>query len=74
MIIYFFSCKQHCQRTLNLHLKSGVILSQTYKDMTLYPHMYQNVFGNLLQKKLQYTGIAFNSRNDVNISLSLVPF
>ena len=28
----------------------GAILSQTYKDMTLYPHLYQNVYGNLLQK------------------------
>ena len=35
---------------LNLHLKFGAILSKTYKDMTLYPHMYQNVHWNLLQK------------------------
>ena len=35
---------------LKLALKFGAILSQTYKDMTLYPHMYQNVYGNLLQK------------------------
>ena len=35
---------------LNLHLKFGAILSQTYKDMTLYPHIYQNVYDNLLQK------------------------
>ena len=26
--------------------------------MTLYPHMYQNVYGNLLEK-VQYTGMAF---------------
>ena len=38
------------QCTLHLHLKVAAILSQTYKDMTLYPHMYQNVHGNLLQK------------------------
>ena len=41
---------QLCQCTLNLHLKFGAILSHTYKDMTLYPHMYQNVYGNMLQK------------------------
>ena len=41
---------QLCQGTLNLHLKFGAILFQTFEDMTLYPHMYQNVFGNLLQK------------------------
>ena len=34
----------------NIHLKFDAILSQTYKDMTLYPHMYQKVYGNLLQK------------------------
>ena len=28
----------------------GVILSQAYKDMKLYPHKYQNVYCNLLQK------------------------
>ena len=38
--------------TFYLHLKFGAILSQTYKDMTLYPHMYQNVYGNLLQKNV----------------------
>ena len=43
-------CKQLCQCTLNLHLKFGAILSQTYKDMTLYSYVYQNVHGNLLQK------------------------
>ena len=25
-------------------------MSQTYKDMALYPHVYQNVYDNLLQK------------------------
>ena len=45
-----FFCKQLCQCTLNFHLKFGAILSQTYKEMTLYPHMYQNVYGNLLKK------------------------
>ena len=63
---------------LNLHLKSGVIVYQIYKDMTLYPYMYQNVYGNLLQKKLQYIGMVYinvcNSRNIVSVSLCLVPF
>ena len=49
---------QLCQCTLNLHLKFGAILSQTYKDMTLYPNMYQNVYVNLILK-LQYTKIDF---------------
>ena len=49
-IIKTFSCKQLCECYLNLHLKFGVILSQTYKDMTLYLHMYQNVYSNSLQK------------------------
>ena len=31
-------------------LKFGAILSKTYKDMTLYSHVYPNVHGNLLQK------------------------
>ena len=42
MIILTLSCKQLLDRYLNLHLKFGAILSKTYKDMTLYPHMYQN--------------------------------
>ena len=37
---------------LYLHPKFGDILSKTYKDMTLYPNMYQNVYCNLLQKNL----------------------
>ena len=45
-----FSCKQLLDCYLNLHLKFGGILSKTYKDMTLYPHMYQIVHCNLLQK------------------------
>ena len=53
-IILTFSCKQLFQCTLNLHLKFGAILSQTYKDMTLYKHMYQNVYCNLLQKTSVY--------------------
>ena len=48
----YMSCKQLCLCTLNLHLKFGAILSQTYKDMTLYPHMCQNVYGSLLQKNV----------------------
>ena len=35
---------------LKLASKFGAILSQTYKDMTLYPHMYQNVHCNKFQK------------------------
>ena len=50
MIIKSFSYKQLWDCYINLHLKFGVILSQTYKDMTLYPHMYQKVCCNLLQK------------------------
>ena len=38
-----------CQCTLNLRFK--FVLSKTCKVMTLYPHMYQNVYGILLQKK-----------------------
>ena len=45
-----FSCKQLLDCYLNLYLKFGAILSKTYKDMTLYPHMYQNVHCILLQK------------------------
>ena len=47
--IKFFR-KQLCDRYLNLHLKFCAILSQTNKDITLYPHMYQIVCCNLLQK------------------------
>ena len=50
-IIWTFSCKQLLDCYLNLHLKFGAILSNNYKDMTLYPHIYQNVHCNLLQKK-----------------------
>ena len=46
----FFSCKQLLDCYLNLYLKFGAILSKTYKDMTLYPHMYHYVHCNLLQK------------------------
>ena len=45
---FFLQATSEC--CLNLHLKFGAILSKTYKDMTLYPHMYQNVHSNLLQK------------------------
>ena len=38
-IIETFSCQQLLDCYLNLHLKFGAILSKTYKDMTLYPHM-----------------------------------
>ena len=48
-IIETFSCQQLLDCYLNLHLKFGAILSKTYKDMTLYPHMLQNVHFNLLQ-------------------------
>ena len=56
----------------------GVILPQTYKDMTLYSHMYQNMCCNLLQKNYSileqpfYKGL--NSRKIVSVSLCLVPF
>ena len=76
--ISFFSCKQLSQCMLNLHLKFGTILSQTYKDMTLYPHMYRNVHGNLLQKTSVYRNGLYisvcNSRNRVSFSLCLAPF
>ena len=45
---------------LNLHLKVGVILSKTYKDMILYPHMYQNVHCNSLQKNFSIQGWPLN--------------
>ena len=48
--INFFSERNFVNVFLNLDLKFGDILSQTYKDMTLYPHMYQKVYGTLLQK------------------------
>ena len=43
MIIESFSYKQLRVFYLDLQLKFGVILSQIKKDMTLYPHKYQNV-------------------------------
>ena len=49
-IIKIFSYKQLWDCYLNLQLKFGVILSQINKDMTLYPHKYQNVCCNLIQK------------------------
>ena len=33
---------------LILASKIGAILSKTYKDMTLYTHMYRNAYCNLL--------------------------
>ena len=39
---------------LNLQQKFGAILSKTYKDMTLYPHIIA-----IASEKLQYTGMAF---------------
>ena len=53
--LYILFLQQLWNCYLNMHLKFGVILSQTYKDMTLSQHMYQNVCCNLLQKKLHYT-------------------
>ena len=78
-ILYSFSYKQLWDCYLNLHLKFCVILSQTYKDITLYPHMYQNVCCNLLQKKTSVYWIGLyirvcNSIKIVSISLCLVPF
>ena len=37
---------------LKLASKIWCHMSQTYKDMTIYPHMYQNVYGNWLQKNV----------------------
>ena len=59
MIIQTFSCKQLFDCYLNLHLKFGVILYKTYKDMTLYPHMYQERALQFASEKLQYTGMSF---------------
>ena len=61
------------QATLSMYLKLafkiGAILSQKYKDMTLYPQMYQNVHGNLLQKTQVYRNRLYisvcNSKNIV---------
>ena len=44
---------------LKLASKIWCQLSEPYKDMTLYPRMYQNACCNLLQKKTQYIGMAF---------------
>ena len=77
-IILTFSCKQLCQGTLNLHLKFGAILLQTYKDMTLYPHIYQTCMSICFRKTPVYrNGLyisACNSRNIVSFSLCLVSF
>ena len=58
---------------LNLHLKFGAILSKTYEDMTLYPHVYQNVHCTLLQKTSVYSNGLYirvcNSRNIESVSL-----
>ena len=56
-IIQTLSCIQLLDCYLNLHLKFVVILSKTYNDMTQYPHMYQNVHCNLLQKNNLFTYI-----------------
>ena len=68
---------QLCEYSLNLHLNFGAILSQTYKDMTLYPHVYQNVHCNLLQKTSAYRNCLYISvcslKNIVSASLCLVP-
>ena len=50
MIIESFSYKQLWDCYFNLHLKFGAILAKSYKDMTLYPHMYQNVCCNWLKQ------------------------
>ena len=71
------SCTQLCQCYLNIHLKFGDILSKTYKDMTLYLHMYQNVHCNLSKKNFSIQECPLyrvcNSRNIVSVSLCLVP-
>ena len=72
-MIYTLSCKQLLDCYLNLHLKFGAILSKINKDMTLYPHMYQNVHCNLLQKTSVHMNDLYirvcNSRNIVSVSL-----
>ena len=73
-----FSCKQLCECYINLYRKFGAILSQTNKDIILYPHMYQNVYCNLLQKNISnqerfYISVC-NWKNIVIVPLCLVPF
>ena len=48
--IISFSYKQLWDCYLDLQLRFGVILSQINKYMTLYPHKYQNVCCNSIQK------------------------
>ena len=47
-----------CQCMLNLGLKFGAILYQTYKDDTKSAHVPKRVL-QFASEKLQYTGIAF---------------
>ena len=74
----FSSCKQLCQCTFNLHQKFGANLFQTYKDMTLYPHMYQTCMAICFRKTSVYRNDLYisvsNSRNIVSGSLCLVSF
>ena len=71
--IYFF-----LQTTLPMYIKLaskiGVILSSIYKDMTLYPHMYQNVYDSLLQNRNGFYISVCNSRHILSVTLCLVPF
>ena len=64
--------------SLTLHLKFGAILSKTYKAMTLYSHMYQNVHTICFRKTSVYRNGLYiricNSRIIVSVSLCLVPF
>ena len=63
---------------LKLHLKFGAILCLTYKDMTLYPHMYQTCMAICFRKASVYRNGLYisvcNSSNAVIISVCLVPF
>ena len=73
----FFSCKQLCRCTLNLHLKFGAILSQTYKDMTLHLYICTctktcNIMSICFRKPSVYRNVLYislcNSRNIDSVS------
>ena len=70
-----FILQATCGSLLKLAAK---ILSKTYKDMTLYLHMYQNVHAICFRKLSVYGNClcirSCDSRNIVSVSLCLVPF
>ena len=63
---------------LNFASKIWCHFVSNLQNMTLYPHMYQNVYCNLLKKPSVYRrGLyisVYNWSNIVNPSLCLVPF